>query len=80
MGTTLRNIRIDDDLWEEAGKVLKEIGSDRSKAARETYELVTDPLYATSYRLAAERGTTPEQVQRRALEAWVRRIERTSKT
>jgi hypothetical protein len=84
--TTLRNIRVEDDLWRAAGDAcaaLKRehgIVTDRSKIARDAYQTVIeqqhDPQWLALVQLAKERDTTPEELQKFAVAQYVASIQR----
>jgi hypothetical protein len=78
--SALRNVRVEDDIWIPAGPAAARAGTDRSKVARDAWQALidreNDEVWQEASRLAAARGTTPEAVQRRALEQWVRAQQR----
>jgi hypothetical protein len=80
MPTSLRNVRAGDELYNAAGAAARAQGTDLSTVARDAWQALidrqNDPLWQEALALAAERGTTVEEVQRKALEQWVARVKR----
>jgi hypothetical protein len=82
--SNLENVRVERALWKEAGVAAKAHGTDRSKVMRAALErevaMDTDPVLAATLRLAAERGTTVDAVERLALTQYLRRLKRLPKS
>lgn len=84
--TTLRNIRVEDDLWFEAEEPCRRqfgrVG--RSGAARrglqDAIDRETDPLWLDLAALAKERETTPEALQRYVVEQYLAKVKRDRET
>ena len=76
MATPLQNFRVEADLWADSGTAAKAHGTDRSKILRERLEREvsmdgSDPVWTEVLRLARERGTTVEHIEREAVAAYL---------
>jgi hypothetical protein len=78
--SSLRNVRVEDEIWFPAKDAAARAGTNLSVVARDAWwglvEREQDEVWQEASRLAAARGTTPEAVMRRALEQWVARQKR----
>jgi hypothetical protein len=78
--SSLRNVRVEDEIWFPAKEAAARADTNLSAVARKAWQALidreNDEVWQEASRLAAARGTTPEEVQRRALEQWVRRQKR----
>jgi hypothetical protein len=83
--TTLRNVRIDDELWAAGGEFCERakargVKTDRSKIARDAIQREIDreqdPTWVALSTLAAERGTTTEELEKLAVTQYLAGIQR----